>query len=31
MNKEVKEYFPDAVTGDGLFKAISNISIIHLF
>ena len=26
MYKEVKEYFPDAVTGDGLFKAISNIS-----
>ena len=26
MYKEVREYFPDAVTGDGLFKAISNIS-----
>ena len=26
MYKELKDYFPDAVTGDGLFKAISNIS-----
>jgi hypothetical protein len=26
MYKELKDYFPDAVTGDGIFKAISNIS-----
>lgn len=26
MYKELREYFPDAVTGDGIFKAISNIS-----
>lgn len=26
MYKELKDFFPDAVTGDGLFKAISNIS-----
>ena len=26
MYKELRDYFPDAVTGDGLFKAISNIS-----
>lgn len=26
MYKELRDYFPDAVTGDGIFKAISNIS-----
>ena len=26
MYKELNSYFPDAVTGDGIFKAISNIS-----
>ena len=26
MYKELKDYFPDAVTGDGIFKAISQIS-----
>ena len=26
MYKELKDYFPDGITGDGIFKAISNIS-----
>ena len=26
MYKELKDYFPDGITGDGIFKAIANIS-----
>ena len=26
MYKELKDYFPDAITGDGIFSAISQIS-----
>lgn len=26
MYKELKDYFPDGITGDGIFKAVSNIS-----